>query len=914
MAEPSDPNSLPKQPSTGPHKPAPPPVTPATPSPRRGGWQPPKPADLQPSFPAYEIRGILGRGGMGAVYQGWQKSLDRLVAIKILPPDLDNNDANFAERFKRVAKAMARFAHPGIVSVFDAGETPDGLLYFIMEYIEGTDVQKMVRTQGPLPPAHALAITAHVCDALAYAHKRGVIHRDIKPANIMVDAEGQVKVADFGLAKVAADDSALVTDSHIRMGTPDFIAPEVMLMGMASVDHRADLYAVGVMLYQMLTGHVPRGRFEVPSRRVPGLDVRFDGIIDHAMQTDPEKRYSSATEIRTDLDKILAGPLPPDAPASPPPAVAEDNQKNQARPTTAPPPSSIRANPPPPAVVPVKKGGTGILIASVVAAILAALATAILLPKFHPRQRLARGGTPVPITPAPVTPRLIAVTPAPATPALVAVVPPPATPVPAPVPATPAPVPTAPSPPAATTPAPVAAQQVPIRWFPALHTPGEISRANHQQGLGLAWRKGWIFPVSAAVDWSSQLADVNGGIRARFRYVSNGSSAVPPQHRVLGQVLLRSADGAAYGLRLRDDHTAVLYYSGPADAKGSAAYEELASTELPQRVGSGGEYLLQLVAFGRQITARFNETEVAVVDDARLRTRGNGGVFSYLPVRDIEVLRFGEAVSMDPANPANPLAAETLILPFTNSLGMKFVPVKGTGVFFCIHETRRQDYAAYAAEKPAVNGDWSNAMKDGIPVGKGDDHPVVSVSWEDAQAFCTWLSKKEGRAYRLPTDREWSVAVGLGLYEQEGVSPQSLSQNVTTEFPWGGTYPPKTKDSAGNYADTAWKQKFPKGFAIEGYTDGFPTTAPVMKFKPNKLGLHDLGGNVWEWVDDWHSDTRTSRVLRGGSWNFAENYLIYSSNRPHFTPSCRKNDFGFRCVVETRSSGSASGGTIKSAP
>jgi serine/threonine protein kinase len=270
---------------------------------------------------------MIGRGGMGAVYQGWQKNLHRLVAIKVLPPQMEERDASFAERFKREACAMAQFKHPGIVSVYDAGETADGLLYFVMEFVEGTDVQKLVQAQGRLSPEHALGITAHVCDALAYAHKRGVVHRDIKPSNVMVDSEGQVKVADFGLAKVATDDSSQYhTGTHVHMGTPDFMAPE-MAMGLQKVDQRVDIYAVGVMLYQTLTGELPRGRFEPPSRRIVGLDVRVDAIIDHALQPDPDKRYSTAVEMRTDLNTIL--------------------------PTQVPHPSALQMQPPPPSPAPV---------------------------------------------------------------------------------------------------------------------------------------------------------------------------------------------------------------------------------------------------------------------------------------------------------------------------------------------------------------------------------------------------------------------------------------------------------------------------------------------------------------------------------------------------------------------------------
>jgi len=269
-----------------------------------GRWEPPSPEELQRDFPLYEIRGILGRGRMGAVYKAWQKSLDRFVAIKILPPGLDGGDVDFAARFKREAKSMARLRHPGIVAVFDAGATATGLLYFIMECIEGSDVQKLITERGRLDPAEALRITAAVCDALGYAHDHAVIHRDIKPSNIMLDADGTVKVADFGLAKSTAPETTLLTVSNVTMGTPDFMAPE-SCVGAANVDHRADLYAVGVMLYQMLTGRLPRGKYDPPSGVVPGLDKALDRIVDRALQPEREKRYSSAVEFKTALQPVL---------------------------------------------------------------------------------------------------------------------------------------------------------------------------------------------------------------------------------------------------------------------------------------------------------------------------------------------------------------------------------------------------------------------------------------------------------------------------------------------------------------------------------------------------------------------------------------------------------------------------------
>ncbi len=265
---------------------------------------------------------------MGAVYRGTQINLDRPVAIKILPPDLDQEDemgANYTERFKNEARAMAQLSHPGIVSVFDSGETADGLLYIVMEFVEGTDVARMVAEQGRLHSQHAMAITAHVCDALQYAHDRGIVHRDIKPANIMVRYDGVVKVADFGLAKIDKPGESGLTRSGMAMGTLHYMAPEALMLG-SQVDHRADVYAVGVMLYQMLTGKLPQGLFTPPSQQIPGLDPRYDSIISQALRDDREIRYQNIHLLRNDLDGILTQPIVKVAPeaSKPQPALPTD--------------------------------------------------------------------------------------------------------------------------------------------------------------------------------------------------------------------------------------------------------------------------------------------------------------------------------------------------------------------------------------------------------------------------------------------------------------------------------------------------------------------------------------------------------------------------------------------------------------
>ena len=273
-----------------------------------GGWHPPSVEELQAMLPGYEVQKFLARGGMGAVYRGLQTGLSRVVAIKILPPELQESDPHFAERFKQEARAMAHLNHPGIVAVYDSGEMSDGTLFFVMEFIEGTDVAQMVAAGGRLPSDHAMAIAAHVCDALQYAHEHGVVHRDIKPANIMVGYDGRVKVADFGLAKINQAEASGLTQSGMVMGTLHFMAPEALTLGSA-IDHRADIYAVGVMLYQMLTGKLPQGMFEMPSLKVPGLDPRYDGIVANAMREDRDLRYQQIHDMRLALDGIVTEPV-----------------------------------------------------------------------------------------------------------------------------------------------------------------------------------------------------------------------------------------------------------------------------------------------------------------------------------------------------------------------------------------------------------------------------------------------------------------------------------------------------------------------------------------------------------------------------------------------------------------------------
>ena len=237
---------------------------------------------------------------------------------------------------------------------------------------------------------------------------------------------------------------------------------------------------------------------------------------------------------------------------------------------------------------------------------------------------------------------------------------------------------------------------------------------------------------------------------------------------------------------------------------------------------------------------------------------------------------------------------------FTNSLGRKFVPVPGTRILMCIHETRNQDYAAYAAANNGVDGSWKNpnfGLSKKYTTPKDAAHPVVMVSWEEATAFCAWLGRQEGKSYRLPTDHEWSCAVGIGSQEKAAETPEEKSGKVPG-YPWGASFPPP-KNNLGNYRDITWVKSGEKDETSWDYDDGELLTAGVMSYPANKLGIYDLGGNVWEWCQDKYSPKADSHVLRGGSWISFDRDLLASFRRFNYVPGVggRGLSVGFRCVV-----------------
>lgn len=272
----------------------------------------------------YELGEIIGFGGMSEVHKARDLRLGRDVAIKVLRADLAR-DPTFYLRFKREAQNAAALNHPAIVAVYDTGEAEvDGgpLPYIVMEYVDGETLRDIVRGKGPLPPRRAMEIIADVCAALDFSHKNGIVHRDMKPANIMINRQGAVKVMDFGIARAIADSSNPMTQTAAVIGTAQYLSPE-QARG-EQVDARSDVYSVGCVLYEILTGQPPftgdspvavayqhvREDPKLPSLVHPGVPRELDSVILKAMSKNPANRYQSAAEMRADLIRVLGGQKP----------------------------------------------------------------------------------------------------------------------------------------------------------------------------------------------------------------------------------------------------------------------------------------------------------------------------------------------------------------------------------------------------------------------------------------------------------------------------------------------------------------------------------------------------------------------------------------------------------------------------
>jgi serine/threonine protein kinase/formylglycine-generating enzyme required for sulfatase activity len=811
------------------------------------------------------------------------------VAIKLLPLEI-SVDQDFGDRFVREARAMARLNHPNIITVHDFGTTSEGHLYFVMEYVEGANLADVIHQTG-LDGDQALSIVEQCCTALAYAHGKGIVHRDIKPANVMIDTESHVKVADFGLARLI-DPSAEQfghTMTGTVMGTPDYMAPEQM-KGM-NVDHRADIYSLGVMVYEMLCREVPRGIFHPPSQRT-GCDQRIDQIVTRAMQQAPEHRYQSTQEMKADVvaarvpvegvsprtgDAPMAGgdtgptppkraplPLPkkpatPGSPGRPKPLEPESLDSGQAteidsQPPSPPKPAVMKAIPLPPPRKPRLPlyGGlaAGLLALGIVAA--------VLVPKL--------GGTRSVVSPT---------------------------------------SPNASEKAGADGPAPYAAQPEatspspsPEPWQDVLHDPSKLR----------------LFKGAERTPEGLRLTDVTGVI-VRTDRGSSRDAAVRMRTTFGGlrvELHARSCKGGVYQLLTWNERTIRL------TGWDNVAHEStvLRDFPLPAALQPGQDYALELRAVGQVLTARFNGGTLGSVTDASY-AEGTLGVGVTAHSGTPSLVKSLEVLDLDAPEAASVTAA-TKEAPYVNTLGMKFVlvpitggPTDGQRVLFSVWDTRIQDYEVFAKE---TKREWPKPEFE-----QGQTHPAVMVSWDDAQAFCQWLTQREHNAgrlpaallYRLPSDHEWSCAVDLGSREDAAKLPSEKSGKISAAFPWDGDWPPPK--GAGNYAGEELQATLATGKyatvkgTIAGYNDGFENTSPVESFPANRFGLYDMGGNVQQWCEDWSDENRQEHVLRGASWGHSDRYSLLLSNRTRYPASSRYSySRGFRCVIAPVAASTAS--------
>jgi len=973
---------------------------------KAGDWDPPTVEEARRLFPNYTVISLLGRGGMGAVYKAKQTALDRLVAIKLLPLEI-SVDQDFADRFVREARAMAKLHHPNIITVFDFGTTSEGHLYFAMEYVEGANLADMIHQVG-LEPGQALSIVEQICTALGYAHSKGIVHRDIKPANVMVDTEGQVKVADFGLARLTDPGAEQMghTMTGTVMGTPDYMAPEQM-KGM-NVDHRADIYSLGVMVYEMLCREVPRGIFQPPSVRT-GCDTRIDEIVVKAMQQAPDHRYQSTQEMKTDVVTARSAVVAPEAgdavsgagaalppprrpsPPSPPkpPGPPSPDPASGGQPVGQPATTQVDSPPPPPpaeTVVmpairpPAPRKSKLPLYAGIAAVVILVLGTIyVLVPKLQlghaPGLGSFASSTPhgeAGASPAGALPsrslatRDLKVGDDKASPssALLA-----AATKDAPFVNTlgmkfvPVPIVSGP-----TAGQPVlfsvwdtrvqdyaayaGAKKVDEAWTKANKDGVPIGRELNHPVVTVTWDEARGF-----CQWLTEKEIAEGrlpkGLKYRLPTDEEWSWAVglPPE---LGTTPAEKSGKNSVDFPWGKDYPPRQKVGNYADEAFHAkfppkknekesrmddqwieGYTDGYATTSP--VGSFPANTYGLYDMGGNVWQWCEDWFDASHRDRVLRGASWDGVGRYYVLSSNRSHgapggRSGDygfrcVIAPAPAEPPAVAGAPvpavsrtpttaTKDAPFENTLGMKFVPVPilggptgGQRVLFSVWDARVQDYATYAGAK-RVDDSWTNQEKDGVPAGRELNHPVVGVSWEDAQGFCQWLTEKEraeGKLpkemqYRLPTDEEWSWAVGMPL--ELGATPAEKIGKNTVDYPWGKDYPPAKK--VGNYGDESFHARFPPkkeadagtdNGRIEGYDDGYATTSPVGSFPANAYGLYDMGGNVWQWCEDWFDASHKLRVLRGSSWSNYGRYNLLSSGRIRNPPTNRLNNYGFRCVL-----------------
>ena len=764
----------------------------------------------------YRILAKLGEGGMGAVYKAEHVSLRRPSALKILPQQKAERSENAVRRFKREARAIAGLSHPNIVSVFNVDEA-DGWHFIDMEFVDGESLQARVEREGSLSVAEATRVMVDAARALSAAHGQSIIHRDIKPANILLDRDGNVKVADFGLAKsIEGNDSLITLEGKGGIGTPAFMSPE-QCDGLP-LDGRTDVYSLGVTYFYLLTGDLPfKGassldvmrlhRTETPpsprtiSRSVPGSACR---VIAKALAKKPEDRFQSCEELLDALARVLAGSQNHVSAAllEGLAAVADMGRRIQQAP----------------------KAATVGLVALIVCGFVWWMLPGE--PAFGWIQ--------------------------------VAVSPPDAS--------------------------------LSIDGEPA----GQQRRFQREAGDHEVRAEG--------SEYVPQVANVSVGVGA----TATVNLSLKPVKRVGALEVQCSVAGAAVcvdGASLgasRGGSALTASALTPGRHRVSAKCEGYSDWS-QEVVVTDGQTERVLVLLERLLPVA-GEVKISPADGAEMVWIPAGEFLMGSDEADNQRIWKQFSWKRDWMKSAKDEAPKHRVQldgfwiykhEITVSQFQKFVEVTG-------HRTdaeKRGKGRGFNADENKweyVEGlSWRYPFEKGLAAKA--DHPVVQVSWDDAQAYCRWAG------VRLPTEAEWE-------YAARGANT-GLAGDPHHAFVWGSDAPRRT---VANMWDEAAARKYPntKYRKFANYDDGYALTAPVGTYPPNDFGLFDMAGNVWEWCSDWYGEDYYAespaqnpkgptngkyRVVRGGAWDYTPNNLRVS-NRSRSLPQNRNTGIGFRCA------------------
>ena len=775
---------------------------------------------------------------MGVVWLAQDEHLNEAAALKFLPPQVQEDREALVGLRRETARAH-KLTHQNIIRIHDFHQPPNEPAFISMEFIEGKSLEELRWDQpdGVFQWDVVAPLVRQLCEALDYAHAEGVVHRDLKPANMLVDTKGRLKLADFGIAAIMSDSMSRATGRSDTSGTVPYMSPQQLTGKNAKPSD--DVYALGASLYQLCTSKPPF----------------CQGVIEYQILHQPPEPMAvrlADLEIKNDIPAhvvaVVMACLAKQAEERPVSAreVWERLEKTEGE--TQAEGKKQKA-----------EGGEQKL----------GVGSQELEGNVSPASNPPAAPPTVAASPAEVIPATIPASQSEVIPVTIAAEQVQAIPAtkPATRPELPPTVAASPSEADRLKPGLPTSEAGAVPVTIAAHTPERPTVSKHRWVLAavvvlaLLAVGGWYWNMHLPEQQRQEAKALDD-----VRRIANTKRLAEEQ---------RLAEEKAEQARLaRVQAEAKEEARKKADAEAKRVAEEQRLAEEKRKA----EEAQKQKALAEQKT-REEEAKRKAEEDARLKA-----------LAEQKAKEEAERRKLQPQLGAR----------WTNSLGMAFAPVAGTKVLFGIWDVRVLDYAVYAAANPGVNASWKKVEDEGVPVSDGLEHPVTMVSWEDAKAFCAWLTKKEqgegklavGQEYRLPTDAEWSYAVGIGDKEGNG-TPGYKSGKLEGVYPWGTGWPPPK--GAGNYADMTSHQKF--GGFIEGYDDGYATTSPVGSFKANPYGLYDMGGNVAQWCEDYYNGQSGSRVLRGASWYLDGSSSLLSSFRDFRRPDCRGSTLGFRVVV-----------------